>query len=110
MNISPKTVETHLRRVTERCNCAKSELLNIIGYEKLKETYQAIEGNTVGENNRGKQFLKRLGFIPVVLFFVTSIVLASVGRYYFFSQDIFFDSNIRLSNCFIHYPAEKLVL
>jgi len=34
LNISPKTIETHLRRVTERCNCTKSELLNIIGYEK----------------------------------------------------------------------------
>lgn len=107
LNISPKTVETHLRRVTERCNCAKSELLNIIGHEKLKETYQAIEGNTVGENNRGKQFLKR-SFIPVVLFFVTSIVLASVGGYYFFSQDIFFDSNIRLSNCSYIIPRKNL--
>ena len=39
LNISPKTVETHLRRVVDKYNCRKADLVDILGYEKLQLIY-----------------------------------------------------------------------
>lgn len=104
LGISPKTVETHLRRVIEKHHCLKSELINIIGYEKLQTIYQSI-GDTVIEGSfRKKRDTKLIAFLVTI-----PLSMALVGGYFLFRGDISFCSNIRIENNFYLIPRKGLI-
>ena len=99
LGISPKTVETHLRRVTDKYRCTKSDLRRAIGQEKLTEVYNHIE-NSVTHYNKHRNAI----FFSVCTVVVTVIVLI----WGYFKKDIVFNSNVRLDNNLHLIPRESV--
>lgn len=96
LNISPKTVETHLRRTLIRCNCdVKSEMIKYLDFQNLEKRYNSIVGNvtsiSIKQHTSHNYLWKKLAAVSVSLIVLT-------GIYQVMHKEKVFGSNIKLLN------------